>query len=280
MMNQKAIPHINFSIEPKKIEKGKPVILKWSVENAEKVVFWSSPIQPYAAEPLNWVRIEQIGKSVPLEDSFTIYPEITTAFYLVARGPVGMSRVRRIIAIPEKKISSLEPYAFSPQRRFLVEMVDAPHVFSPPIPPDYRRLDVKLSFKPNAIFCHETSTLSWNVSGDALMSTSMDGGFQEMCLEEAAGEISGTKENGGLAWYLGPPESIPASGSKTMPENWVEHGEFFYDIHATPVDLPEVHARDFLLIMSVPNFTGNVTQDRISYIREALKTLAGSRKIK
>jgi hypothetical protein len=278
-------PEIHVFAEPTCIKRGEPVAINWHVEGAEEATLWISASLPDAPEPLNWVRIAEIGETVPIEERIEQVLEVTTAFYIVAKNPLGISGRRVIVEVAEEIEPVAEPETWSPQKQFLPQMEDPSqlawvelsindelvipgevwHAGSPP--------NLSLSASPQVIFIDENATLSWKVT-NANCATM---GFTKRSTDLVAdgSNISGTKPQGG-GWGAG---GMPHCGLTQMSGSWkisgqsYGHGHQVHWLSASNVMAKSASASRWLDILSIPKYKGAATQSRKSDIRSALKTI-------
>jgi hypothetical protein len=239
-----------------------------------------------------------LGEKISLSEKVDLAPEATTAYYLVAKGILGMRGKRILIEVIQEELEPVrQPETWKPQERFLARMEDTLHVgwidrlakFTPsrtdihfaavlrlaerwlagPTPPG-----INLSASTEVIFDDESSTLSWNISNSncAEMGETLD--KTGMVVDPT--KTSGTKIAGG-GWGAGgmPPCGLPLSSSVQV-SSQVSYGgpghlQFWITAHNTAGE--SATATQWIDTLSVPQFKGTSTPTRISGIREALRAI-------
>ena len=289
------IPEIEFWVEPVRIEPGMPVHVGWNAEWAEEVRLWKSPVLPFAAEPLDWVRILELGEPVDRAGEMELMPEETTAFYLVARSFAGMRARRFIVEVVTERFEQTAEL-WRPAELYLGKMEDRSHVGWLQSTVDLRRIDsarfeswmrmgemwsgkssppgISLTLMPQVIFVGESTLLSWNISNANCADKSVTQYFTS--LKAQAGAISGTVPAGGgfgaggmpvcaLSKWMSGSENI--SGMPFGPRNEWHH------FNAKNALGKSATTSRWIDVLSVPQFKGNSTPKRIAAIKKAIKTI-------
>jgi len=232
-----ALPEIEFSADKTRIERGQSVALRWNVKEAKEATLWESTVLPSAPEPLDWMRISQLGEKVKSADEMELTPEETTAYYLVAKTPLGMSGRRIVVEVVVEEKPIPEPEIWEPEERFLERIEERSHVAwiegpARPAPSVIAELAwrlaeqwvlldgpgpglpplITISINPQVIFEDESAVLSWTIANANCATGGV--GMQQTFMVAWAADYSGTKMDGG-GWGAGgmPPCALPMSGS-------------------------------------------------------------------
>lgn len=287
-------PEIQVFAESTCIKRGQPVAINWHVEGAEWATLWISASLPYASEPLNWLRIAEIGETVPIEERIERVLEVTTAFYIVAKNPLGLSGRRVIVEVAEEIETVAEPETWSPQKQFLPQMEDPSqlawvelsindeltvlldqlvlklhtgevwHAGSPP--------NLSLSASPQVIFTDENATLSWKITNANCAQLGVTMNRTDLVVDGS--NISGTKPQGG-GWGSGgmPPCVLQMNDNCKFSGKFFGHGHQVHWLSASNVMAKSASASRWIDILSIPKYKGAATPSRKSDIRSALKTI-------
>lgn len=289
-----AEPRVRLFAEPERAQAGEPVLISWDIDGAEEANLWISTVHAEAPEPLDWMRIAERGEPVPAEGRIEHVLEATTAFYLVARNPLGMHGERVIVAVEVDGEAAAEPHIWSPLPQYLPQMAAPSHVawmalpdaqdrvipferlvFQPPdgnvwhagTPPA-----LSLTAGPQVIFTDETATLSWSVAN---ANCATMGSTKHVITLVADGNITGTKPQGGGFGAGG----MPTCGLTQLTGSWAIPGQAHGHCHqmhwltASNILAQSASTTRWLDILSLPQTKGAATQSRKTDIRSALKEI-------
>jgi len=289
------LPEIEFSSHKTRIKRGESVALGWSVKKAEEATLWKSTVLPSAPEPLDWMRINQLGEKVNLTDEVELTPEETTGYYLVAKTPLGMSGRRIVVEVVGKEKPMPEPEIWEPQKDFLERMEERSHVgwiepTAKPTPSVIAELisrfperffaspgpgfppTIKMSAIPEVIFEDESSILSWNIT-NANCAT-MGNTVRKTLMVAWAGSYSGTKITGGGIGHGGMPSCVLSlSDSQKITGQPLGSRHERWHISAHNAMGKSSVASKWLDVLSIPKFTGACNAARKAFIRNAIKTI-------
>ena len=289
---------IEFSLDKPRISQGERTILRWNAEGADEAVLWISAVSPLTPEPLDWVRIGQMGERVDLAGEMEIAPDETTAYYLVVKTPRGLQGVKEVAEVAEAEEPKREPEQWQPQRAFLERMVDRPHILRVRPTPEPRLLGDLLSQQ-----AHWYSAQEWFASPPAIWLSVSSGGPQVIYADETFGcsysvtnascihhwcgsdgprievntsKISGTELKGGFSTTAyGPPcGMLPAGKLGIIGSAW-KPSHVFLALTASNASGKSVSADVRVDVISVPKFKGAVTDKRRGDIRQAAKDIEG-----
>lgn len=288
-----AVPKIEFSSDKTQIDRGKSVVLRWNVEDAEEAILWKSTVLPSAPEPLDWWRISELGEAVKFVDEVELTPDETTAYYLVAKTPTGMRGVRSVVEVVEEE-GKPTPEIWKPQKRILKGMNEKAHLgwierpdrpsqsdiitqfelalrmaekwFGAPPP------TIKVSANPEVIFEDESSLLSWDISNANCAESTLTTSMTRMVTKNAG--ISGTKVTGGGHGAGGmPPCALSMKGNWNISGQLLGSHHIEVHISARNAIAKSAAASQWVDILSIPTFTGACTAARQTAIRNAIKDI-------
>jgi len=299
-MIKNILPKIEFSADKTLIESGEPITLRWNVKEAEEVILWESVVLPSAPEPLDWMRISQLGRKVKSTNNMEFTPEETTAYYLVVKTPLGISGRRIVVEGVAEEKPIPKPKIWEPEEGLIEKLDEKSHLAwveeparlkSSVMVESARRLaeqlvpfgggpgqppSIKISVNPQVIFEDESTTLSWTIGNANCAGKSEK--VEGTSMIAWAGNYSGTKITGGF-WGAGATVSCPW-GLLPMSDSEKIDGKKLggarhesHSIYAENAMGKSATAWQWVDILSVPQFTGASNATRIANIRNAIKTI-------
>jgi hypothetical protein len=284
------VPKTNFFSDKIMIERGECVDIGWNVVGADNVRFWSTPVLPFTTKPIDWLNLFRIGAEVKVEDKIEVYPSETTAYFLVAQGPLGMSGRQIVVEVPDIKKRAIEKPPHSYKCMPIEKMASKPHIAWVNIC-RHKHTDLKevqivrpvgilmpirgsptptinLSSSNDVIFNDESATISWNISNAT-------------CIDYGLGFAGGGCPNYGCYAGGGTPACVmPNVGQITVElsnltsnDNNIRHGIAYFGIDASNSMGGKADADLSIGILSLPKFSGASNQKRINEVKNAIKTI-------
>jgi hypothetical protein len=286
------LPNVEFSATSTSIEPGGSTILSWRVTRADEATLWSSGALPETPEPLDWPAIAEMGKRISLADTVEATPAVSTAFYLVARGPHGLHGSRILVEVTaERPEPPTAPETWQPLSAFLPSMEAAPHVARldhlaapefataqgfalPPFPPVvwHASPTVTVSPSPEALFTDESATLTWTTTNATCIGMGQNVITTKLAADPT--KVSGTKFAGSSYGVAGwPPCALPVNGTTkvTGPPYGASHR--IIGITAKSAAGADATAGWWVDVLPGPQFTGAASPARVTAIRTAIKTV-------
>lgn len=271
-MDETQGPEIELSSDKTRLVAGDSVTVCWRVNSASEIKFWKSTDLPDAPEPLDWMYISEQGQQVEPNGQIDFSPTVTTSYYLVAHGPLGMSGKRIVIRVVKEvdRVGQQPGLAWKPPSSALEFIVEHPHV-------DWLKdkeaaLKFILRFSPWYAFVAEPVTFQWEIL-NASRAEARQRDFRHT-LVVSQGNASGTELVGSHTtdskWFR-----FPVSGSSSVRYN--NPADHTIDIRAyTPSGHPGERPSG-VMVMPEPRIAASSTlspailADRVSKIKEAIK---------
>lgn len=287
-------PKVHFSADRTRIQQDGTVELRWAVEDAADVAFWSDTLSPFESEYVDWAMISMLGEKVEPIDELVVSPERTTAYYLVARSPAGIVGKRELVTIAEAGERSAA-LTWGPPDMSDPRMVDLPYMAATPVWKPAEKIQeylwwmteqpeisaafmfptVHFTIAPDVVFTDESATATWSVTNALSVGTSH---MVSSTLTVAdTDERSGTRVNGGSHGGGGSPPSYEGvhSGQWTLDSGMWGWGpsHYAYGLFVTSPYGKSITASRDVDILGVPQFAGSATAERRRDIRDAIRLL-------
>lgn len=287
-------PKVSFSADRTGIQQGNTVELRWAVEDATDVAFWSDTLSPFESEYVDWARISMLGEKVEPIGELVASPERTTAYYLVARNAAGIAGKRELVTLAGPR-EEAEALTWDPPDAGDPRMADLPYMTATPAWKPAERIQdylwwvteqpeisaafmfptVNFTIVPAVIFTNETATATWSTANALTVGTSYSVSSTLTVVD--TDERSGTRVNGGSHGGGGSPPSYEGvhSGQWTLNSGMWGWGpsHYAYGIFVTsPYGKSLTVSRD-VDVLGVPQFAGNATPERRRDTRDAIRLI-------